>query len=126
MRKKKEKGILASRHYIVTGGTQGLGRGIALHLAAEGAAGLTICGRNREYGQAAAREISQSGCACEYVPADLFHEKDCRNVVELWDLLLNVNARAPFILMQEVVRFMKARKISGSIVNIISDCARGG
>jgi NAD(P)-dependent dehydrogenase (short-subunit alcohol dehydrogenase family) len=46
--------------------------------------------------------------------------------VELWDLLLNVNARAPFILIQDVVLSMKAKKIHGSIVNIISDCAHGG
>jgi NAD(P)-dependent dehydrogenase (short-subunit alcohol dehydrogenase family) len=148
--------LLKGRNFVVTGGTQGLGRGIALHLGREGAAGLTICGRNAENGQAAAAEISQSGCACEYVQADLFRESDCRAVVqralqrfgrvdgvvnaagltnrgtiedttvELWDLLMNVNARAPFILMQETVRFMKSRNIPGSIVNIISDCAHGG
>jgi len=151
-----EKKLLEGRRYIVTGGTQGLGREIALHLAGEGAAAVTICGRNQDNGRAAAAEISETGCSCSYVPADLFYEKDCRNVVarairkfgrvdglvnaagltnrgtledttvELWDLLLNVNARAPFILMQDVVRSMKEQKIHGSIVNIISDCAHGG
>ena len=148
--------LLEGRYYIVTGGTQGLGRGIAGYLAEEGAAGLTICGRNRKNGEAAAAEVSESGCACEYVQADLFQENDCRSVVrqaikrfgrvdglvnaagltnrgtiedttvELWDLLLNVNARAPFILMQETVRFMKANGVHGSIVNIISDNCHGG
>jgi NAD(P)-dependent dehydrogenase (short-subunit alcohol dehydrogenase family) len=148
--------LLDGRNFIVTGGTQGLGRGIALHLAAQGAAGVAICGRNQENGQSAAVEISRAGCACEYVQADLAREEDCRNVVrqsirrfgrvdglvnaagltnrgtieettvELWNLLLNVNARAPFILMQEVVRFMKANQVHGSIVNIVSDCAHGG
>ena len=148
--------LLEGRFFIVTGGTQGLGRGIALNLGNEGTAGLIICGRNKENGQAAVLEISQTGCSCEYVQADFFHEKDCRNVVqqavqrfgrvdglvnaagltnrgtiedttvELWDLLFNVNARAPFILIQEVVRFMKAQHVRGSIVNIISDCAHGG
>ena len=74
--------LLEGRFFIVTGGTQGLGRGIALRLGNEGAAGLTICGRNRDNGQAAAIEISQTGCSCEYVQADFFHEKDCRNVVQ--------------------------------------------
>jgi len=74
--------LLEGRCFIVTGGTQGLGRGIALQLGKEGAAGLTICGRNKENGQAAAVEISQTGCSCKYVQADLFHEKDCRNVVQ--------------------------------------------
>jgi NAD(P)-dependent dehydrogenase (short-subunit alcohol dehydrogenase family) len=148
--------LLEGRCFIVTGGTQGLGRGIAMYLADEGAGGLTICGRNEKNGQAAAAEIERAGCACEYVRADLFHEVDCRNVVrqairrfgrieglvnaagltnrgtiedttvELWDLLLNVNARAPFILMQETVRFMKAHHVHGSIVNIISDNCHGG
>jgi NAD(P)-dependent dehydrogenase (short-subunit alcohol dehydrogenase family) len=148
--------LLDGRYFLVTGGTQGLGRGIARHLAEEGAAGLTICGRNRNNGEAVAAEIAGLGCACEYVQADLFHEKDCRAVVrqavkrferldglvnaagltnrgtiedtsvELWDLLLNVNARAPFILMQETVRFMKANDVYGSIVNIISDNCHGG
>lgn len=151
-----EDRLLKGRYFIVTGGTQGLGRGIALHLAKEGAAGLTICGRNKDNGQAASIEISRTGCSCEYVPADLSLEKDCRNVVEqgllrfgrvdglvnaagltdrgtiedttveLWDLLFNVNARAPFILMQEVVRFMKVHNIRGSIVNIVSDNCHGG
>jgi NAD(P)-dependent dehydrogenase (short-subunit alcohol dehydrogenase family) len=151
-----EKKLLDGHRYIVTGGTQGLGREIALHLAAEGAGAVTICGRNQDNGREAAAEISEAGCSCEYVPADLFYEKDCRNVVaqairsfgrvdglvnaagltnrgtiedttvELWDLLLNVNARAPFILIQDVVRSMKEQKIHGSIVNVISDCAHGG
>jgi len=151
-----EKKLLEGRRYIVTGGTQGLGREIALHLAAEGAAAVTICGRNQDNGREAAAEVSRTGCSCEYVPADLFYEKDCRNVVaqaiksfggidglvnaagltnrgtiedttvELWDLLLNVNTRAPFILIQDVVRSMKEQKIHGSIVNVISDCAHGG
>jgi NAD(P)-dependent dehydrogenase (short-subunit alcohol dehydrogenase family) len=148
--------LLAGRCFIVTGGTQGLGRGIALYLAEVGAAGLTICGRNKHNGQEAAAEISGIGCSGEYVQADLTHEADCRKVVqqairrfdrldglvnaagltnrgtiedttvELWDLLLNVNARAPFILMQETVRFMKARDVHGSIVNIVSDNCHGG
>jgi NAD(P)-dependent dehydrogenase (short-subunit alcohol dehydrogenase family) len=148
--------LLDNRTFIVTGGTQGLGKGIALHLAASGAKGLVICGRNAKNGQDAAAEIRKLGCSCVYVPADLAKESECRNVVrlakdkfdaihglvnaagltnrgtledtsvELWDLLFNVNVRAPFILTQETVRWMKASKTQGSIVNIISDCCHGG
>lgn len=46
--------------------------------------------------------------------------------VELWDLLMNVNARAPLILTQEAARFMRNNKVHGSIVNIISDQWHGG
>lgn len=149
-------GLLQGRYFIVTGGTQGLGRGIAEYLATEGAAGITICGRNQRNGEEVAEAINRTNCSCEYVPADLGREHDCRQVVsraierfgaldglvnaagltnrgtldettvELWDLLFNVNARAPFILMQEAARFMKANQVHGSIVNIISDNYHGG
>jgi NAD(P)-dependent dehydrogenase (short-subunit alcohol dehydrogenase family) len=148
--------LLEGRYFVVTGGTQGLGQGIAEHLAAEGAAGITICGRNSRNGEAVAAAIAGEGCPCEYVQADLQIEDDCRNVVrqaarrfgslhglvnaagltdrgtlddttvELWDLLMNVNARAPFILTQEAARVMKENHVHGSIVNIISDQWHGG
>ena len=141
---------LSEKIIIVTGGTQGLGEAIARHLAEQGAAGLVICGRNRENGQAVAAALEAAGCPTLYVPADLSKETDCRDVVRacddrfgrvdglvnvagdttrgtledssvaLWDYLFALNARAPFILMQETVRIMKREKIAGSIVNIIS------
>jgi NAD(P)-dependent dehydrogenase (short-subunit alcohol dehydrogenase family) len=46
--------------------------------------------------------------------------------VELWDRLFDVNARAPFILMQEAVRRLQAAKRPGSIVNIITRSSHGG
>ncbi len=148
--------LLTGRNIIVTGGTQGIGRGIAEYLAEQDAAGITTCGRNEKNGRAVAAAISESGCPCDYVRADLTEEADCRAVVkraidrfgtihglvnaagltdrgslldgsvELWNRLMNVNARAPFILMQDVARHMKAEGIHGSIVNIISDNYHGG
>lgn len=141
---------------VVTGGTQGLGEGIARHLADQGAAGLVICGRNQERGQAVAADLEKSGVRTVYVPTDLEKEADCRNVikvcdkifgrvdglvnaagvttrgtiedttVELWDQIFAVNTRAPFILMQEAVRVMKREGHGGSIVNILSMSAHGG
>ena len=125
------------RNYIVTGATQGLGRQIALDLAKQGAEGILICGRNSENGEGVRAEIESTGCRCRFVKADLQFEDDCRRVVseamsafgsihglvnaagltdrggledatvDNWNLLMNVNARAPFILMQETVRHMK-------------------
>jgi short subunit dehydrogenase len=46
---------------IVTGGTQGLGLATALLLAARGAAGLVICGRNAKKGEAAAASLTRIG-----------------------------------------------------------------
>lgn len=144
------------RNYIVTGATQGLGRRIALDLAKQGAESILICGRNTENGDLVQAEIESAGCRCRFIPADLQFEEDCRRVVseavsafgsihglvnaagvtdrggledatvENWNLLMNVNARAPFLLMQETVRHMKVKNIHGSIVNIISDHAHGG
>lgn len=149
-------GLLDGKVCIVTGGTQGLGKGIALYLAQQGAMGLIICGRNVQNGNASAQEIREEGCACEYVQADLSVEGDCRHVVrmcdekfgqinglvnaagntkrgtledttvELWDEIFAINVRAPFILMQETARIMKRDQKGGSIVNIISDTCYGG
>ncbi len=141
---------------IVTGGTQGLGEATAIHAAEHGAAGIVICGRQVEKGEAVAAAVEGKGCACVYVEADLSREEDCRNVVracderfgridglvnsaadtnrgtldsttvEFWDHLFAVNVRAPFILTQEVVRIMKRERVSGSIVNILSVAAYCG
>jgi NAD(P)-dependent dehydrogenase (short-subunit alcohol dehydrogenase family) len=151
-----EKTEFSSRNYIVTGGTQGLGRGVAEHLASLGAGGIVICGRNEENGARVRELLESAGSAALYVRADLQYEEDCRNVVrqaekkfgtihglvnaagltrrgtlestsvELWDLVMKVNARAPFILIQETVRIMKKKGIRGSIVNMISDNCHGG
>ncbi len=43
-----------------------------------------------------------------------------------WDTSLTVNLKAPFLLIQEVVRRMKKYKISGSIINIASIAALVG
>lgn len=150
------QGLLQGKVCVVTGGTQGLGKEIALYLAQQGTKGIVICGRNTDNGTASARKIQEAGCQCEYVQADLTVEADCRNVirqcdtmfgrldglvnaagltdrgtlddttVELWDRLFAINTRAPFLLAQEAVKIMRREKVSGSIVNVISDTSHGG
>ena len=48
--------LLHGKIYVVTGGTQGFGKEIALYLAQQGAEGIVICGRNAENGAASAEE----------------------------------------------------------------------
>jgi NAD(P)-dependent dehydrogenase (short-subunit alcohol dehydrogenase family) len=141
---------------LVTGGTQGVGEAIAREAAASGAKGLCITGRDAARGGKVAKELEAKGCATLFVAADLADPEACRNVsakawerfgvvdglvnaagltdrgtiestsVELWDKLFDVNARAPFILMQEHVRRLQAAKKPGSIVNIITRSSHGG
>jgi NAD(P)-dependent dehydrogenase (short-subunit alcohol dehydrogenase family) len=149
-------GQLDGHVILVTGGTQGVGEAVALHAADNGAAGVVICGRQQERGQAVAAALKERECGAEFVRADLSVVADCRNVVrrcderfgridglvnaaantnrgtldettvEFWDHLFAVNVRAPFLLTQESVRIMKREKITGSIVNILSVAAYCG
>lgn len=141
---------------VVTGGTQGLGEAIARLFAKRGAAGLVICGRSAEKGEAVAASITASGCKTVFVQADLAKVADCRAVIaaaktnfdrvdilvnaagltdcgtildtteERYNEIFDVNVRAPFFLIQEAAKIMTAQKIHGSIVNIQSTSAHGG
>ena len=78
---------LTGKIAIVTGGTQGLGAAIAALFAERGAAGILICGRNAEKGQAKAEAISAaSGAKVIYQKADLGKVEDCRAVVAACDV----------------------------------------
>lgn len=141
---------------LVTGGTQGVGEAIAREAAASGAKGLCITGRDTARGNRVAKDLEAKGCPTLFVAADLGDAEACRRVatkawerfgvvdglvnaagltdrgtientsVELWDKLFDVNARAPFILIQEMVRRLQAAKRPGSIVNIITRSSHGG
>jgi NAD(P)-dependent dehydrogenase (short-subunit alcohol dehydrogenase family) len=67
-------------------GTQGLGAAVARLFAERGAAGLVICGRTREKGEAVAAGIrAEHGTDIRFVPADLARVEDCRAVVAAAD-----------------------------------------
>jgi NAD(P)-dependent dehydrogenase (short-subunit alcohol dehydrogenase family) len=67
---------------IVTGATQGLGAAIARELAARGAAGLVISGRNKDRGAAvAARIAEETGTKTVFVAAELQTVEGCRAIV---------------------------------------------
>jgi NADP-dependent 3-hydroxy acid dehydrogenase YdfG len=63
-------GILADKVAIVTGGGQGVGRGIALALAQEGAA-IMLIGRTPSTLRQVAREIAQRGGTADIFQADV-------------------------------------------------------
>lgn len=141
---------------VITGGAQGLGLAIARRLAAEGAQGIVIAGRNAAKGERAAAEVSAIGTPCRFIQADVAQPEDCNRIVDaavetfgrinalvnsaaistrgglldtdlaLWDQHMAINLRAPFLTMQRAVGYMKAAGQPGSIVNIISMVALCG
>ena len=151
-----DKRSFAGQYGIITGGTQGLGEATARLFAERDIAGLIICGRNAERGQAVASDLTASGCPTHFVQMDLTNVADCQRAVaqaeahfgtvhvvvnaaastargtiwdtepDLWDHMMAVNVRAPFLLMQESAKLMRRDKIAGSIVNVTSVAAYGG
>jgi NAD(P)-dependent dehydrogenase (short-subunit alcohol dehydrogenase family) len=146
----------AGKVAAITGGTQGLGEAAARLFAARGAAGIAICGRNRERGEKVAREIEEAGCPALYVEADLADMDDCRAFIDaverrfarldvlincaaatdrgrlettteaIWDTLFTLNVKSQFFLIQRAVEVMRRHKIEGAIANIGTIVAHGG
>lgn len=148
-------GSLKGKVAVVTGSTQGLGEATARLFKARGIRGLVITGRNEERGREVADSLTDGTTSAIFVRADLSDLGDCRKVVraaddrfgtlhilvnsagltargsiydttpDLWDLMMNINVRAPFFLMQDAARIMERDGVSGSIVNVSSTASYG-
>jgi NAD(P)-dependent dehydrogenase (short-subunit alcohol dehydrogenase family) len=67
---------------VIAGATQGLGAAIARRLAAAGAAGIVVTGRNEGRGQAVAEGLTAKyGTPALFLRADLGSVEDCRRVI---------------------------------------------
>jgi NAD(P)-dependent dehydrogenase (short-subunit alcohol dehydrogenase family) len=148
-------GLLRDRVVLITGGTAGLGAGVARAAAREGAL-VAVTGRRREPGEAITAELAEGGTKALFVQADIgdvAQAQACVGAVitefgrvdslviaagltdrgtlldttpELFDAHIAVNLKGPFFLMQAVVAHLVARPAPGTIVSIGSTSAHAG
>ena len=140
---------LRGRTAIVTGGGSGIGRGIALALAQEGAR-TVVCGRRREPLEQTLLALQQSGGEGLAVQADVSNADDVARLVqtaterygsvdvlvnnagvggggtihdhdiETWDRVMAINLRGPFLTARAALPLMRERG-RGHIVHISSE-----
>jgi NAD(P)-dependent dehydrogenase (short-subunit alcohol dehydrogenase family) len=72
---------LAGKVAVVTGSTQGLGEGIAMRLAREGAA-IVVNGRSLERGQRVLERLTALGARAIFLPADLSDRQAAEGLIE--------------------------------------------
>lgn len=134
---------------IVTGGSRGIGRAIALRFAREGAR-VVIASQHEAPGRAAAAEIEAAGGCALFVQTDVSQPGDVERMVqatldafdtidilvnnagicpfkpfleippEMWDQVLETNLKGYFLCAQAVGRVMVERGIRGRIINVSS------
>ena len=141
---------LSGRHALVTGGSRGIGRAIAVGLAREGADVAVHYRSDRVAAEGTAAEIRRVERRAVVVQGDTSVRRDVERVVveavaalgqidllvnnagilrrtpflEIeepeWDAILDTNLKGYFLVSQAVARHMVGRKIEGAIVNTSS------
>ena len=135
---------------IVTGASQGIGRGIAMGLAEAGADVVVNCDRNIQKAEEVANEIRTCGRRAIVAQADVSKSTDVKRMVQLalekfgkvdilvnnagieiggaiedvseevWDRVMGINLKGVFFCSQVVGRHMIQRKSGGAIINVAS------
>ena len=149
-----EKNIdLSGKVALVTGGSRGLGKAVALAMAEKGAK-VVICGRKQENLDLAMEELQKPGFEVMALPAhigkpdqvtalfetineqfgglDILVNNVGMNILtpfvaevdeKLWDKIIETNLKGTFLASSQAVRLMKKRG-GGKIINITSVAAR--
>jgi 2-deoxy-D-gluconate 3-dehydrogenase len=132
---------------IVTGGAQGIGRGIAEVLSAAGAR-VVIADRNRDEAEALATTLRKQGRSASAIEVDVANEASVQTLVQrtvdqyeridivvnnagifpmkplreldaaTWDRTLAVNLRGAFLCTRLTAEQMIANRIAGRVINI--------
>ena len=140
---------LQGKVVIITGGGTGIGRGVAMRLAALGCK-ILLCGRRSAPLDETLKDIQEQGGQAVAVRADVSDEKDVERLVETalkefgqvdilvnnagiggggrihahdihtWDQVMAVNLRGPFLTARAVLPLMREQK-HGHIINISSE-----
>jgi NAD(P)-dependent dehydrogenase (short-subunit alcohol dehydrogenase family) len=123
---------LAGSAALVTGGSRGIGRSIALALAREGA-DVAVCGRDEERLEGVAAEIRTAGARCVPVAADLSDPDSAARVVEAaattfgrLDILVNnasQNVDATADTLEEISDEQLSARFSGKLL-LAARCTR--
>jgi len=141
-------GILSGKVALVTGGRRGIGRGVCLALAAEGADVAVNDVEGAEQAEAVAQEVRELGGRAAVVMADVAQPAQVQAMVEgvveelggldilvnnagvesiipfleitpeEWERVTNINLRGEFLCAQAAVRHMISSGKGGAIVNI--------
>jgi 3-oxoacyl-[acyl-carrier protein] reductase len=140
--------LLSNRVAIITGGSRGIGKGIALKFAEEGCS-VAIVGRT-EIGKKTLEEVKKRGWEGVFIQCDISDSRQVREMVdqvinkygkvdilvnnaaqaavpkyiteisdEEWDTILDINLKGQFLCCRAVVPHMKEKKY-GKIINISS------
>src|SRR6185295_2566093 len=116
---------LAGKVALVTGAQQGIGRAIALAMAAEGAdVGLNFLD-DPGAAERVAGEIRGRGRKVLTVKGDVAQARDVQALVDAVTGGLGANLKGGFLCAQAVARAMVAAGRPGAIVNISSSAIRG-
>jgi 3-oxoacyl-[acyl-carrier protein] reductase len=145
---------LKGRIVLVTGAGRGIGRAVALAFASEGAR-IALVGRTKKNLVDVQKELREAGAASAVLPGDVSDEGVVSRVVAaceqqlgpvdvlvnnagvfvaapverldtvVFDRILAVNLRGPFLMSRAVLPGMKARR-RGHVVNVASTAGRRG